>query len=280
MDEERLLTAMRAMAREESCEGGPPLPTLSEKQLVDLASESGIGLRQVQMLALDNGITPARYLRNYRQLSLADQKKLLSSRVALVGLGGLGGHLLEWLARMGVGRIDAVDGDRFEECNLNRQLLCSERTMGMSKSEAARLRAVEINPAVEIEAVPMMLDERGFSSLVERSDLVFDALGGVRVKRMLLGAALNAGVPVVTAAVAGWTCMVTTVLPGHTPFPDLFGESEGAEVRLGCLAPVIGMAAAAQCSEGIRVLCGKGASLSGRMLVADLAQASFELFEI
>jgi molybdopterin-synthase adenylyltransferase len=280
MAEARLLARMRAMAREESCEGGPPLPTLSEGQLADLASEFGTDLRRVQMLALDHGITPARYLRNYRQLSLGDQKRLLSSRVALVGLGGLGGHLLEWLARMGVGRIDAVDGDRFEECNLNRQLLCREQTLGMAKSEAARLRALEVNPAVEVETVQLMLDERGFASLVGQSDLVFDALGGVRVKRMLLDAARTAGVPVVTAAVAGWTCMITTVLPGRSTLPDLYGDSGGAEVRLGCLAPVIGMAAAAQCSEGIRVLCGKGASLSGRMLVADLSRASFELFEI
>jgi molybdopterin-synthase adenylyltransferase len=279
MQEEALLSRMSTLAREESCEGGPALPTLSEEQLRSLSRESGKGMRDLQIFALRHGITPARYLRNYRELSFHDQERMLSSSVGLAGLGGLGGHLLDALARLGVGRIAAADGDVFEECNLNRQLLSSQETMGLTKAEAARRRVASINPAVEIEATALMLDRQGFCSYLGRVDVLFDALGGVAVKKLLLECGRSNNVPVITAAVAGWSCIVTTVLPGQTAPPDFFGDGRGAEQRLGCLAPAIGVAAAVQCSEGIRILCGKGATLAGKMLAVDLSRGSFEVYE-
>lgn len=277
---EALVARMRALARGEPGEGGSLLPALSEEDLIGLAQETGLGIHDLQVLALRNGIIPARYLRNYRELSLGDQERLLLSHAGLAGLGGLGGHILESLARTGVGRITAADGDHFEESNLNRQLLADGHTLGMAKAEAARRRCAEINPAVEIQAAEEMLHGEGFSSLFRKVDVLFDGLGGVATKRILLECARSLGVPVVTAAVAGWSCVVTTVLPGQSPPPDLFGETGGAEHQLGCLAPAVALAAAIQCSEGVRLLCGYDAALAGRILAVDLSRGSFELFEL
>jgi molybdopterin-synthase adenylyltransferase len=280
MGVESTLEAMRAMAREESCEGGPPFLTLSEEQLLGLSVESGLSLRELQLLALGHGMTPARYLRNYRGISPVDQQRLLMASVGLAGLGGLGGHLLETLVRLGVGKIMAADGDRFDECNLNRQLLSSLETMGMAKTEAARRRAAAINPAVELETAALMLDRKGFCTFLGGVDLIFDGLGGVAVKKMLLDCGREMGVPVVTAAIAGWSVIVTTVLPGRPAPPDLFGRSGGAEQSLGCLAPAIALAAAVQCGEGVLILCGREATLAGKLLAVDLSQGSFELYEL
>jgi molybdopterin-synthase adenylyltransferase len=270
---------MWALVHDESCEGGPPLPTLSEEQFRTLSGESGQSVRELQIFALRQGITPARYLRNYRELSLGDQERLLRARAGMAGLGGLGGHLLESLVRMGIGRITAADGDRFEECNLNRQLLSAQDTMGMAKTEAAKRRAASVNPAVELETCALMLDRQGFCTLFRDVEVLFDALGGVAVKTLLLECARTMGIPVVTAAVAGWSCIVTTVLPGQALPADFFGNEGGAEQRLGCLAPAIGVAAAVQCSEGVRILCGKSPTLVGRMLAIDLSCGSFDLYE-
>ncbi len=277
---ETLLARMRALAREEACAGGPPLPTLSEEHLSTLSRETGQGMRDLQILALRHGMTPARYLRNHREISFGDQERLLSSRVGLAGLGGLGGHLLESLARMGVGAILAADGDRFEESNLNRQLLSERATLGMAKTRAAKRRAEAINPAVDVQVMSTTLDRVGLCTFFRGVEVLFDGLGGVTMKKLLLECARDMGVPLVTAAVAGWSCIVTTVLPGRSVPPDLFGTEGGAEKELGCLAPAIAVAASVQCSEGVRILCGKDAALAGRMLAVDLARGSFEVLEL
>ena len=277
---ETLLARMQALTREEPCDGGSPLPTLSEEHLSALSRETGQGMRELQVLALRHGITPARYLRNFRELTSGDQERLLSSRAGLAGLGGLGGHLLESLVRMGVGTIMVADGDRFEESNLNRQLLSERDTLGMAKTEAARRRAAAVNPAVEIQAMSLTLDRQGLRTFFRGADVLFDGLGGVAVKKLLLECARDLGIPVISAAAAGWSCIVTTVLPGQSAPPDLFGSAGGAELSLGCLAPAIAVAAAVQCSEGVRLLCGRKPALAGKLLAVDLSRGSFEVFEL
>lgn len=86
----------------------------------------------------------ARYLRNFDALTEEEFRALRAGRVLVVGCGGLGGHLIELLARLGVGSLTVVDGDVFEETNLNRQLLSTEALLGCSKAQAAadRVRAV------------------------------------------------------------------------------------------------------------------------------------------
>ena len=94
----------------------------------------------MERTALELGICPERYLRNLDAYSLAEQLRLLKSHAALVGLGGLGGYVLELLARAGVGSIRAADGDEFVPSNLNRQLYATRRTLCGYKAAAAAAR--------------------------------------------------------------------------------------------------------------------------------------------
>ena len=91
----------------------------------------------------------ARHSRNIPALSEADMEKLTGSKVLVVGCGGLGGNIIEYLARAGVGALKVVDGDVFEESNLNRQILSTSENIGKKKALAAaeRVRAVEIGRA-------------------------------------------------------------------------------------------------------------------------------------
>lgn len=121
---------------------------------------------------------PERYWRNARFLSRADQEKLLQAHVAIVGLGGLGGTVLEELLRLGIGTITGVDMDTFEVSNLNRQLLATEENIGLHKAEAARLRARQINSSVRFIPVREKHNFDSMCILFRDVDVVVDALGG------------------------------------------------------------------------------------------------------
>ena len=104
-------------------------------------------LAEVEGVALSLGLMPARYQRNQQIITVQDQLKLFRSRVAVIGCGGLGGYVIEELARLGVGTLVAIDPDIFQEHNLNRQILSTTDALGRAKVELAAERVAEINPA-------------------------------------------------------------------------------------------------------------------------------------
>ena len=123
-----LITFLRGWAEENL------LPWRYQKAASELF---GITMGEVEGAALEAGLLPARYHRNGNTISLEQQLLLFRSHVAVIGSGGLGGYIIEQLARLGVGRITAVDPDVFEEHNLNRQLLSSPEALGKPKVDAA-----------------------------------------------------------------------------------------------------------------------------------------------
>ena len=139
---------------------GTPYSSLSVAQTARLAGRFGISARQVDVTALENRIIPERYSRNIKTLSAQDQIRLLQSRVSVIGLGGLGGTVTEILARIGVGTLTLVDGDTFDDSNLNRQLLSGETGLGASKAVAARQRVRQINATVTVQAERTYLTEK------------------------------------------------------------------------------------------------------------------------
>jgi len=255
---------------------GTACRVLTLSGVADAALDSGLALAEVESAALDAGIVPERYLRNLRAMSPAGQARLLRSSAAMVGLGGLGGSVLEALARAGVGRIAAADGDVFAASNLNRQVLAKTATLGLPKTAAAAARVRAVNPAVELVLVEGYLDERGMEGLLAGAGLALDCLGGLRDRPLLQRAAARAGIPLVTGAVAGWTGWVATVLPGARGPADLLGTGAAAENVLGTPAPAVLAVAALQAAEALRLLSGEEPALAGRMLLFDLAGMTFE----
>ena len=126
-----------------------------------------------------------RYLRNLGPLTEAEQALLASKTVFLAGLGGLGGHLLEHMLRLGVGAIVAADGDRFTLSNLNRQLLATEDAMGQPKAQAAAERAAAVNPGVRVTVVSAPLTARNRDALLAGCDLALDGLDNLEARRIL-----------------------------------------------------------------------------------------------
>ena len=131
-------------------------------------------------------------------------EKLKRSRVAVFGIGGVGGHVVEALARSGVGALDLVDSDVVDITNLNRQIIATHSTVGRPKAEVAKERVLDIAPDCEVRTyrmffLPETKDRFDFSSY----DYVVDAIDTVAGKTELIRCAVEAGVPVISSMGAG-----------------------------------------------------------------------------
>lgn len=236
---------------------GPVRRIITMEALNALGARHGWTVRQLERQALRSGVMPERYVRNANHLDCAQQLRLLEAHVLLVGLGGLGGYVLELLARMGVGTITGADGDAFVPSNLNRQLLSDESRLHVPKAQAAADRVAAINSAVTFIPLSEYLSGEHMRALCRGKTLVVDALGGLQHRLELQQAAAQAGVPMVTAAVGGLSGYVAVVMPGETGPAELLGTGGAAEDVLGTPAPVVACAAALQCAEVMRLITGK-----------------------
>jgi len=165
-----------------------------------------------------------RYERNLPALTEAECAVLRTKRVLVVGCGGLGGHIIDQLCRIGIGSIRLADGDVFDETNLNRQLLSRVSALGRPKTQVAREYIAQVNPAVQVEAVPEFMTKNNVYDLVGGCDAVIDALDNIPSRRILSEACEKAGVPYVYGAIQGWLAQAALSLPGDKLVDILFPQ--------------------------------------------------------
>ncbi len=254
---------------------GDLLPWSSQ---LEACERFGLSTPATELAALEAGYLPSRYRRNRTTLSVEDQLRLFRSRVAIIGCGGLGGYLVEELARLGVGSLVLVDPDVFEEHNLNRQLLSSVARLGTPKVRAGRDRVTEINPAVTVAAHQVSFGAANGRTLLSGCSAVVDGLDNVLVRRELAGLCRDLDLPLVHGAIAGWYGQVTVQMPGGdiTPWLRASPEGKGVETRLGNPSYTPAVIASLQVAELAKVLLGRGKPLDGRVLFVDLLNMKFE----
>ena len=165
-----------------------------------------------------------RYERNLPALTEEACQILRKKRVLVVGCGGLGGHIIDQLARIGVGFLRVVDGDVFEASNLNRQLLSSVPLLGISKAKAAADHIARVNPDVAVEAAEAFLSESNAESLLENCDIVMDALDNIPSRRILAAACEKANIPYIYGAIQGWVAQAAISMPGDHLIDTLYPE--------------------------------------------------------
>ena len=129
--------------------------------------------------------------------------RLAACRVTVVGLGGVGGYVVEVLARSGVGALTLIDGDKVEESNLNRQIAALSKDIGRYKAEVLAERVDQINPRCKVNAVCEMLTESNCAALVDGSSYVADAIDSLAAKAALAVYCTGKGLPIVSAMGAG-----------------------------------------------------------------------------
>ncbi len=252
-------------------------------RLQALAHEFDLSLREVELAALEARILPRRYLRSFGTVGWEGQIKLLNSTVAVVGLGGLGGNVVEGLARMGVGRLILIDGDVFVDHNLNRQILSTEAILGSSKTEVARARVAQINSALEVVLHSVQATAETLPRLLKGADVVVDALDRLPTRLALQKAAQTLGIPMVHGAIAGYVGQVMTIFPGDGGLQAFYGEDvpqQGAEVQLGCPAATPMMVSAWQVQETLKILLGCGQLLRHKMLFMDAEMGRVEILKV
>jgi molybdopterin-synthase adenylyltransferase len=266
---------------------GRDMAVLPEKQAENISQNFASSLREVYIAAMENGIHPHRYLRNHACISLAEQRLLARATVAVVGSGGLGGHIVLTLARIGIGRLIVVDRDVFDETNLNRQALSDCANLGAPKAKEAAKAVRAINPAVDVVYHTSPVAQENACRILAGADVVVDALDNVSDRFLIEAAARQLELPLVHGALAGFEGQVMTIFPKDAGLRNIYGERDETDRPLRALSPeaVLGVpgvtpaiVSSLQCMEVIKVLLGRGRLLRGKFLHLDLENAEFNVF--
>lgn len=254
--------------RDRSPDGLLPLSVQTEA-----AGRYGLTIPEVEDIALAENILPTRYRRNRQMISLPQQLALFRSRAAVIGCGGLGGYIIEELARLGIGMIIAVDPDVFHEHNLNRQLFATADQLGRKKVEAAALRVAAVNPAVTLRPVAEAFDAHNGADLLRGIDVAVDGLDSIPVRLLLAETCDSLGIPLVHGAIGGWFGRLATQFPGDRTMERLYPrnrELEGIEAGQGNPSFTPAVVASLQVAEVVKILLNIGVPIRNRCLTIDL----------
>lgn len=220
----------------------------------------------------------ARYERNIPALSEQECLLLRGKKVFVAGCGGLGGHIIENLARIGVGSIICVDGDTFDESNLNRQLLSEMDLLGKAKAEAAAERIRRINPDVRFQAEQTWITEENVHAFISGCDAVLDALDSIPARKMLARACARANIPFIHGAIRGWVAQAAISMPGDGLMEILYPETAAANDK-SVLSFTPALCASMQAALCVKLLCGRPVE-SGKLYYFDLQDMDFEAIDL
>ena len=215
-----------------------------------------------------------RYARNIPALTEAECLTLRTKRVLVAGCGGLGGHIIDQLARIGVGQLRVVDGDVFESSNLNRQLLSSVPVLGISKAGAAAEHIARVNPEIIADPAECFLTEDNVKDLIGDCDVVMDALDNIASRKILASACSEAGIPYIYGAISGWVAQAAVSMPGDDLVQKLYPE--GTVLRdKSVLSFTPALCASIQVSLCVKLLTGRPVE-TGAVYYFDLLNQEFE----
>lgn len=221
----------------------------------------------------------SRYSRQilYERIGRSGQRKLLASRVLLVGCGALGTVLADSLVRAGVGFLRICDRDYIERNNLQRQVLFDEDDIaaGLPKAEAARRKLARVNSGVTVECEVIDVTHENIERLADGASLILDGSDNFEVRYLINDLAVKTDRPWVYGAVIGATGLCMPIVPNETPcLRCVFEEAPPPESSPTCdtagvLAPAVGIVAAFQAMEAIKILTGQLDQLNRRLMSID-----------
>ncbi|TGE16117.1 molybdopterin-synthase adenylyltransferase MoeB [Hymenobacter elongatus] len=218
-----------------------------------------------------------RYKRHVQlpEIGEAGQLRLKAARVLVVGAGGLGCPVLQYLAAAGVGTLGIADGDQVEASNLQRQILFGPAQLGQNKAEAAAQAVQRLNPLVQCEVVPRRVDRVSVRALVARYDLVIDGSDNFPTRYLLNDACVSADKPLISGAIYKFEGQVSVFnYQGGPTYRCLFAQPPSAAQAPNCAATGVlgvlpGLVGCAQATEALKVILGLGEILSGRLWLFD-----------
>ncbi|MDE5807243.1 MAG: HesA/MoeB/ThiF family protein [Muribaculaceae bacterium] len=217
------------------------------------------------------------------EISRHGLEKLRKATALVVGCGALGSMTAIQLAASGVGRLRIVDFDTIDISNLQRQFFYSTAEAGKKKVYSLASRIKELNPEVEVEAVDSIFTSESARPLVTGCDIVVEATDNHSSMLTLDRICEEAGIPCVLAGVSGFSGQVTTCLPGHRRYREVFPEVENPGGQpcsiAGVMGPAAAVAASIEAAEAIKSIVGLSPLLSDKILLFDLLNLSFNILE-
>lgn len=221
------------------------------------------------------------------------QKKILSSRVLVVGAGGLGSPVMLYLAAAGVGTIGVIDADEVDLSNLQRQVIHQTKDLGIPKVESAREKMLAINPDVRVETYHEFLTPANALSIIEGYDFIVSCTDNLAAKALVSDTCVAAGKAFSHGGISEWTGQTFTHVPGTADYRSIFGPppaedhaQASAETTvpqapvLGVLGAVAGMLGTIQAAETLKYLTGAGQLLTNRLLMFDALTMKFDVLTL
>jgi molybdopterin-synthase adenylyltransferase len=210
------------------------------------------------------------------ELGLEAQEKFASAHALVIGAGGLGAPVAQFLAAAGVGSLTLCDPDAVDLTNLQRQILYATADVGAPKVAAAKARLAAVNPEVRVAAVEARIGAGELAPLVERADVVLDCSDNFATRHAVNRACVAALRPLVSGAAIRFDGQIAVFDPRVASSPCyhcLFGEGEDLEATrcavMGVFAPVVGIVGATQAAEALKLIAGIGEPVVGRLLLLD-----------
>lgn len=219
-------------------------------------------------------------------MGIEAQRRLLASRVAVVGAGGLGSPVIAYLAAAGVGHLSIIDDDVIDVTNLQRQVIHRADGVGSPKGASAGTFARGLNPDVSVQVLPTRIDAENAQELLAGHDLVLDGADNFPTRYAVSDACVALGIPMVWAAVLRFDAQVATFVPGvadAVSLRDLFPVPPKPEhvpscSEAGVLGALVGQVGSIMAAEAVKLICGFGEPLVGRVLLIDsLSQRTREI---
>ena len=225
------------------------------------------------------------------QVDVAGQETLLSSRVLIIGLGGLGAPVAMYLAAAGVGELTLVDNDVVDLGNLQRQIIHDTSSIGQRKTDSAKKRLNEINPETKINLISSKPGDNDLRAEIKKSDLIIDATDNFKTRFQINTACVAEKKPLVSGAairMEGQVSVFDMSKKGSPCYRCLYkddGTYDGGEENQNCtengvLAPVVGIIGSIQACEGLKILLDLGEPLLGKLLLLDATTMEWRTIKI
>jgi len=208
------------------------------------------------------------------EVGVAGQRRLMDSKVLVIGAGGLGSPVLLYLAAAGVGTLGVVDGDRVDLTNLQRQVLHYTHDVGRPKTQSARRTLEDLNPEITVIPHQTVLSSENALGIIRDYDLVINGSDNFPTRYLVNDACVFLGKPLIDASILKWEGQATAFLPGRGCYRCLFPTPPPPGTVPSCaeggiIGAVAGFMGTLQSLEAVKVLLGRDDTLTNRLLIFD-----------
>ena len=221
-----------------------------------------------------------------KEIGVKGQKKLLNSKILIIGAGGLGAPAALYLAAAGVGTLGTVDADIVDLSNLQRQIIHSTSDIGKLKADSAKESMQAINPDVKVNAYHEFVTSKNILDLIKDYDFILDGTDNFPAKFLINDACVLSGKPYSHAGIIRFKGQLMTIIPGQSPcYRCVFKEMPPKDAiptcrQAGVIGAMAGVIGCLQALEAVKFITGAGKLLTGHLLTFDALEMNFHKIKL